>query len=161
MLEAWPGARFLLRSRKPPPLGRWRRRGGSGCPSGLLEQKVLGHGLLNVPLGKVFIFSGLGFLSEVPALHLRLRLLSPSHRCVDECLWWPREASGSGQAVGGWREWCCWGNQAVIRSESPGSGWGICSCVPDSQPWAWDLEELMCPIPDLGAQPLFTWLGGS
>lgn len=46
------------------------------------------------------------------------------------------------------------GQPGVIKSESLGSGWGICSYGPDAQPWAWDLEELMCPIPGLvGAQP--------
>lgn len=39
------------------------------------------------------------------------------------------------------------GQPGIIKSESLGSGWGICSCDPDSQLWAWDLEELMCPHP--------------
>lgn len=59
-----------------PPSSRWRRRGGLGSASGLLEQKILGHGLLSVPLAKVLPLSGPGFLGEVPAPHLRFGVLS-------------------------------------------------------------------------------------
>lgn len=106
--------------------------------------EVLEQGLLSVPLAKVLPLSGAGFLCEEPALHL-----SPSPSKPQVC-----------RPVSGWlrgsRLWpsCGWvkggvllGQPGVIRSESLGSGWGICSCGPDSQLWAWDLEELMCPHP--------------
>lgn len=86
------------------PPSKWRVKGGFGCTSGLLEQKVLEHGLLGVPLAEVLPLCGPGFLCAVPVLHLRFRLLSPSqasHRCVDLCVGWLREASGPGHAVGG------------------------------------------------------------
>lgn len=145
--RAWLGARCLLRSWEPPPSGKWSRKAGSGCTSGLCwsRKKVLEHRLLNVPLGKFLPLSGLRFLCEAPALYLRLRSLIPSHRCIDLCLGWLREASGSGQAVSGWREGCCWGNQALsrVRALDP---------LGNLQLWlslilGLDIEELLCPHP--------------
>lgn len=84
--------------------GGMEGEGRFSCTSGLLEQKVLEHGLLGVPLAEVLALSGPGFLCEVPVLHLRFRLLSPSPSKPLVCR--PvsgvaPEASGPGHAVGG------------------------------------------------------------
>lgn len=102
---AWPGARCLLTSWKPPSFKQveWRVKGGLGCTSGLLEQKVLEHGLLGVPLAEVLPLSGPGFLYEVPVLHLRFRLLSPSPSKPLVC------RPVSGVAPRGLRPWPCCG----------------------------------------------------
>lgn len=100
------------------PSSRRRVQGGLGGTSGLLAQKVLEHGLLSVPFAEVLPLSGPGFLCEVPVLHLRFRVLSPSPSKPQVC----RPVSGVAQR--GLRRWpCCGrvkggvllGNQALSR----------------------------------------------
>lgn len=68
VLGAWPGASYLLSSGKPPPSGRWGRRGrrrllGEPQPqvARLWTVKVLEHGLKVWPWARSFHCLGLSF----------------------------------------------------------------------------------------------------
>ena len=102
-------------------------------------------------LGKVLLLSGPQFPCEVHALHPRLGLLSLSPNKLQVCRpapgvaqrdlrLWPRRGWGAAGRV-------LLGEPDVIKCESLGSCWGICSCDPDCKLWAWDLDELMFPHP--------------
>lgn len=111
--------------RNLPPPSRWRVKGGLGCASGLLEQKVLEHGLFSVPSAEVLPLSGPGFLREVPVPHLRPRVPSPSPGEPQVC------RPVSGVARRGLRRWPCCG-----RVKGEGCCWAT-RRYQEPEPWIW------------------------